>query len=156
MAKFKFEFDPFDYAKVEKPKGRKLSSILDEVADLVKEAVLTDVGETRSSVTGRIWPGLQSKEYKAEKKAQGGSSRADLELTGSMLDALTVKRTRRGTLELFVDSEKEQGKVDGHNNFTGQSKLPERKFIPASDEDFRPGIRKKIKSLLESLEDENA
>ena len=154
MAKFKFEFDPFDYAKVEKPKGRKLSSILDEVADLVKEAVLTDVGETRSPVTGRAFKGL-SKDYKAEKQAQGGSGSPDLELSGSMLDALTVKRTRRGTLELFVDSEKEQGKVDGHNNFTGQSKLPERKFIPHSDEDFRPAILNQIKSLLESLEDEN-
>jgi len=154
LAKFKFEFDPFEYAKVEKPKGRKLSSILDEVADLVKEAVLTDVGETRSPVTGRAFKSL-SKVYKEEKQAQGGSGSPDLELSGSMLDALTVKRTRRGTLELFVDSEKEQGKVDGHNNFTGQSKLPERKFIPASGEDFRPAIRKQIKTLIESLEEDD-
>jgi hypothetical protein len=145
---WRFEFDPFDYAKVTKPKGKKLSAILDEVADLVKESVLLDIGNSRSPVNGRSFKSL-SPDYRKEKEAKGGSGKADLELSGSMLDALTVKKTSNGKLQILVDDPSQQGKVDGHNNFTGQSKLPERKFIPDESEDFRPAIRKKIKTLID-------
>lgn len=81
------------------------------------------------------------------KQGISSTASANLELTGKMLDALTVK-VKGNQLEYFVDDESQQGKVDGHNNFTGKSKIPTRKFIPDTDESLRAGILKEIKTLV--------
>lgn len=142
----KYDFNPFEIAGIQ-VRGSKRKQILNRVANLVEELVLSDIGDTKSPVTGRQFKGL-SKKYKKRKDEEGATPIANLELEGDMLDSLTVVR-REGSLRLSVGAG-QQAKADGHNNFTGKSKLPERKFIPDAKkgEKLRPGIRDEIKRLV--------
>lgn len=121
---------------------------MNDVADLVKEQVLKDIGHGISPVTGRAFKGLSAK-YARMKRRRSGRVMPNLELSGRMLDALTVD-TKGNELEYYVSGSDQQGKVDGHNNFTGKSKLPQRKFIPASGESLRAGILDKIRQTIET------
>jgi hypothetical protein len=154
MAKiFKYEFDPFEIAGVSRPKGETKERILEKVSDYVLEEVLSFVGDGVSPVAGQGKFKALSNEYKKKKKADGSSPVPNLELEGDLLDALTVKKNKKGNLELFVDDPDQQGKVDGHNDFTGRSPLPRRAFIPSDDEGFKAKIEKTIKSIvLDELE----
>ena len=74
---------------------------------------------------------------------------ANLELSGDMLDSLEF-RVKGTKIEVGIWGS-EADKADGHNNFSGDSKLPERKFIPngSNGETFRPDIRQEVDSILE-------
>lgn len=157
--KVEYLFDPFEIAGVD-PESLPASvrrDVLAEVSDYVLESVLLDVADTRSPVTGRPFKGL-SKDYKERKEAEGGTPIANLLMDGDLLDALTVKKAGKTALALTV-SEDQQPKADGHNNFSGDSKLPRRPFIPDAkrDESFRPAIREGIRDIvLEALSDAEA
>lgn len=147
--KVKFDFIP------EALKGKRISEserkeILNEVADFVVESILKDVGSTKSPVTGRKFKKL-SEDYKKLKKEAGSGTSPNLELDGDMLDSLTAKVV--GNKIRVTVGDAEQGKADGHNNFSGKSKLPRRPFIPdeQKDETFRPKLRKEIDDLVEDL-----
>jgi hypothetical protein len=66
-----------------------------------------------------------------------------------MLDALTY-RIRGNSIEFGIWGE-EADKADGHNNFSGDSDLPRRPFIPKKDENFRPEIRDEIDAIIEEF-----
>ena len=101
-----------------------------------------------SSVTGRRWLGL-TKDYKNLKRKKGGSSKADMKLLGDMLNSLKFKQRADG-IEVGIFNAKQATKADGHNNHTGHSSLPPRKFIPSNEleENFRPGINKAIVEMI--------
>lgn len=160
MADVKYTFDPFELAGISRRgvSSEKREEVMSRVADYVKESVLNDVGNTRSPVTGRKFKGLSTKGkdggYRAQKARQGGTPVPNLELDGAMLGSLEVEQGER-RLTLTVGSD-QQDKADGHNNFSGKSKLPERKFIPnaADDETFRPAIRDGIKQIIDTVIEE--
>ena len=149
--KVAFEFDPFEMAGIDKSSldSRLVNEALSDIQDFVLESVLSDVAALKSPVTGRNFKALQSKEYIAHKKSKGLSPVPNLELDGSMLSSLKVVKKGKNRLVLTVDDE-EADKADGHNNHSGESKIPERKFIPHEDsgESFRPAIRNGIKDLV--------
>lgn len=69
-----------------------------------------------------------------------------------MLDAMTVKAAN-GKITVEI-SGKQGDKADGHNNHSGDSQLPLRRFIPKEGEDtFRKGIRDGIKVIARSYDD---
>ena len=148
-----YEFDPFDIAGVDPDTltASQRKAVLDEVTDFILESVLLDVAESRSPVTGRAFKGL-NKDYRAIKEDEGGTPVPNLELTGDLMDSLEVVKGKRGKLVLTV-SDDQQGKADGHNNHSGDSKLPRRPFIPdaARGETFRPKIREGIEAIIEDL-----
>lgn len=148
--KVEYEFDPFDVAGIDTTgmSNAEIKDALQEVENFIKESVLSDVGAQRSPVTGGKFKAL-SKAYKKQKIAEGGKGVPNLELSGAMLSGLET--FRKGDKIVLTVSDDEQAKADGHNNFSGDSKLPERKFIPNADagETFRPAIVKGIKNLLE-------
>jgi phage gpG-like protein len=157
MAKVKFTFDPFEIAKISRkdvPKEKR-ELVMQQVADYVVAAIKDDCSASKSPVTGRDFKKLKPK-YAASKTAQGASGVADLSLSGDLLESLEVERGDR-KLTLTVPSD-EQGKADGHNNFSGKSKLPKRKFIPnaENEETFRPGIREGIAAIIEAAADEDS
>jgi len=79
---------------------------------------------------------------------KGGYRTPNLELEGDMLDALTFETTSSGiTVGIFEDSG-QADKADGHNNFSGKSKLPLRRFIPKSDEEFKGSINTGVRQIL--------
>lgn len=162
MAKVQYKFDPFEIAGRDKKElsAGKREEVMSRVADYVKESVLVDVAESRSPVTGRRFKGLSTKGkdggYKARKVALGGDPTPNLRLRGAMLDSLVVDQgASRLTLTVGAD---QQDKADGHNNFSGKSKLPERKFIPdaSNDEGFRPSIRDGIAAIIDAAIEEES
>lgn len=65
-----------------------------------------------------------------------------------MLDALTSQNRKGDIIEVGIFKAKEQGKADGHNNFSGKSKLPTRRFIPSEKENFKRFINKGIDQII--------
>ena len=91
--------------------------------------------------------------YKKIKDKESGVTVANLELTGDMLDALEVVRKRGTKLSLQIEGD-EAPKADGHNNHSGDSPLPERRFIPKDGETLRDTIWRDVKRILQEYEDE--
>lgn len=157
MAKPKvaYKFDPFELVGKDKDNFSRSqrNQILEQVGDYVVSSVLDDCDSSRSPVTGRGFKKL-SQTYAKKKKAQVGTTAANLKLDGDLLGSLEVKKSG-GMLTLTVGSD-QQGKADGHNNFSGDSNLPTRKFIPndSEGETFRPGIRQGIREIIEALEED--
>lgn len=153
----KFDFDPFQIAGVSKRSipDDLFDDILDEVSNYVKEQVLSKVGDGESPVGGRGTFEKLDKDY--AKKEHGGNRTAKLELDGDLLDSVQIIRSG-SKLRLTVGDD-QQPKADGHNNFTGQSKLPTRRFIPfeRDGESFDDEILKEIKSIVRDAlpEDKN-
>lgn len=151
-----YDFDPEEETGIRVPKNKRAEA-LEAVADYVKESVLSTVGDGATPVEGGKWKKSLSKAYKKRKGDVSSSNFANLELHGDLLDSLDVKKRRGGTLRLTV-AESQMDKADGHNNFSGKSKLPERNFIPDASRGQRlsPKIRRGIKSILEEYsEDED-
>lgn len=152
-----YDFDPFDMFPDIKVRPGQRDAAKDEIAQFVKDQVLLDVGNGRSPVEGGEWKRKLSAEYAKRKAAEGGSNFANLELTGDMLDALDVVNGRGSKLRLQVEGKEQVAKADGHNNFSGDSTLPGRHFIPNADEDetFKARIRAGIRSILENYAEED-
>jgi len=156
LSDVKYEFDPFEIAGIDPsdltPAKRK--RIMKQVGDLVLGAVVLDVADLKSPVTGRQFKAL-SKDYREHKEALGGEPVPNLLLNGDMLESLTVTASVETSLTLTVGDD-QQAKADGHNNFSGQSRIPRRPFIPneGNGEKFRPAIREAIASLVEELANE--
>ena len=118
------------------------------------EQVLLSVNSEQSPVEGEKWPKL-SKEYKKKKLEELGSGRADLELTGDMLDALTFKNTKEGIqIGFFGD---QAWKADGHLKFSGlQNNCPKRRVLPGKGQDFDSKIQSGIDDILLQAKSDSA
>ena len=142
--KVEYVFDPFEIAGIDDNLSkREKSKVLEEIAAYVHESVLSYIGDSKSPVSGRKFP-LLDEEY--ANKEHGGNRVSHLELDGDLLDSIVVKK--KGNELILTVSQDQQGKADGHNNFTGKSKLPLRQFIPKEDQNFVPEIRNGIKSII--------
>ena len=145
-----YKFDPFKVTKTKKPKGASKREILNEVQDFVVESVLDDVGATTSPVAGHgKFPKL-TKKYRDIKKNLARPI-ANLEFSGDMLDSL--KAPISGSELTLKVSQSQNDKADGHNNHSGKSSLPLRRFIPKGSETFRPKILRGIKRIIKSFEE---
>lgn len=124
-----------------------IQSAKDAVGSFVVDAILTRVADGTSPVTGRKFKEL-SKNY--ADKMKGGDRNPNLELFGDMLNSLGYKPTKEG-IAVGIMSEDQRPKADGHNNLSGKSSLPQRRFIPATDENFVPSIRSEIDKILDEF-----
>jgi hypothetical protein len=122
-----------------------------EVGDLVIDEILRSLSEGKSPVKGERFKKLDA-QYAKEFK--GGDRTPNLELTGDMLDALKVKNTKDG-IEVGIFSKKQTPKADGHNNFSGESKLPQRRFIPSEDQEFKRDIQNRIKAVVNEFKEKD-
>jgi len=147
-----YKFDPLKELNIDIPKSNRKEA-LEAAATYLKEAVLDYIGEGKSPVSGfGKFPGY-TKEYKSEKGASSSSSAVNLELSGEMLDALSVKVTG-SKLELGVFGGDELlGKAEGNNLGTyGQpNPIPGkvRRFIPLDGENLKRDILRNMKTILE-------
>jgi phage gpG-like protein len=98
--------------------------LIDSIKDYLKD------GE--SPVAGYKFKPL-NKDYANEKK--GGDRTPNLKLEGDLLNSLSAEY-EGDTLVIGVSSSQE-GKADGHNNFSGDSNLPTRRFLADSGEIFK-------------------
>lgn len=104
-----------------------------------------NVAKRKSPITGESFPSL-SEAYKKEKEADGFDGVPDLQRSGNMLDSLSYRITSEG-LELGVYGEAAP-RADGHNNLSGDSKLPLRQFLPNVGESFAPSIEREIERIV--------
>ena len=116
-----------------------------DVGEFVRDEIFRFVSRGNSPVAGRGAFQRLNKEYADNEK--GGNRTANLELKGDMLDSLEFELTSRG-IEIGIFDSDEQGKADGHNNFSGDSKLPTRRFIPDENEDFNGRIMTGVRQIL--------
>lgn len=128
------------------------SKLKQDIGEFLKEQILLKVADAVSPVTGDAFDRL-SKEYKAKKSAEGYSTTPNLEVTGDMLGALDYQITSDG-IEIGVYGD-QAPKADGHNNFSGKSQLPERRFIPDEGQEFSPDIMQDVDNIIADTVAEN-
>ena len=143
--KVKYDFKPFSgrtMTKAAKGRARK------EIKQFITTTVKADLAKGQSSVTGRRMPSLNKEYAKAQK---GGNRTPNLKLEGDYQASFRVKKSPQGTNWMrFTTLQGQQPKADGHNNFTGKSKLPKRQSFPnrGNGEKFRAGIERGIEQIV--------
>lgn len=146
------EIDLFSDVGYTVPSGLK-EDIASEVGEYLKEQILKAVAESTSPISGGAFKKSLSPEFKKLKQAEGLPGVANLEFSGKMLDSLDYKVTSKG-IELGVFGEPAK-RADGHNNFSGESKLPKRQFLPEEGQNFKSTISKEIDKIIrDKLADE--
>lgn len=129
------------------PENRK-ESVKKEVGDFVVDEILRRVSDGKSPLKGTPkWKKLD-KEYAA--KFKNGNRTPNLEFTGQMLNELRAQPTSDGVKVGYLSGAPNDvlNKADGHNDHSGRSSLPKRRFIPTDNEEFYAEISRGIKSIL--------
>jgi len=121
------------------------TTVKQEIGNFIIEEIMRSVSEGTSPVSGRGKFKILNKQY--AKSQKGGDRNPNLDLFGDMLDSLTFKNTSQG-IEVGIFRSSQVPKADGHNNFSGESTLPERRFIPDESEGFKRDIEKGIKDII--------
>lgn len=148
-----YTFDPFEGMKLDDDAR---SAAIDEAASLVKEQLLSYIGDAKSPVKGYgAFKGL-SKEYQKFKEEHSSSAIPNLELYGDMLDALQVRATDDGRLQIVIEGH-QADKADGHCQLTGRESdnpLPLRRFIPHAGhgETLAPAILSAVRHIGQQYE----
>lgn len=122
------------------------AAALNEIGEYLVEQTLLNAAESSSPVKGELIPALTSKQYKLKKQEEAGNTKANLELSGDMLNAVDYQITSDG-LKIGVFGS-EALKADGHNNFSGDSKLPKRRIFPGEGQQYRSNIEKEIVRII--------
>lgn len=151
--KVEYIFDPFEITNRDPLPTDKRAEALDDISNFVLESVLQHVGETNSPVSGHGKFKALGKAWKAKKEEEGGTPIPNLEFTGSMLSALECN-IKGGKLVLRIKGS-ESDKADGHNNHSGKSEIPTRRFIPleSDGETFKKEIINGIKTIIDTYEE---
>jgi phage gpG-like protein len=129
--------------------------LAEEVGEFLRDKVLQYASEAKSPVSGGGWKKTLSPKYKALKKEESGSTIANLELFGDMLDALDIKTTKN-TVEIGIWDKEQAQKLDGHGHYGvfGENKyLPERRLLPDSKQTFKREIIKDMKEIIKEYGD---
>ena len=126
-----------------------------QVGDFVTSQIKRSARNLSSPVQGERWKPTLSKEYAKDKKKMGGSSSADLRLTGSLMNNLTHKPADGGEVHVGIrkstdrDGRPNDRKAIGHNHFEA-SKVPRRRFLPDKGQSFKKSIEAGINRIVEA------
>lgn len=131
--------------------GRDLSTkiqnrIREEVGTYIVEQSLAAVAESKSPVVGESIPALKKGPYREKKSQELGTTRADLQFSGEMLDSFDFKSAPEG-IKVGVFGERAPA-ADGHNNLSGKSDLPRRRFIPDEGQNYKSDITKEVNRIV--------
>lgn len=151
----RYDFDPEKLTGVKVAKGARREA-LDEVADYVKEAILSNTADQRTSVDGGRWKKKITKDYwKNVKSEESNVNGANMELTGDMLDALDTKVVSgKVRIQIAGDQEaKAEGNLIGSYG-RGPDSSKAREFMPHKrGQKLSPDIVAGIKQILERYEE---
>jgi hypothetical protein len=117
-----------------------------EVGEFLVEQTLMSLGDAKSPISRAPYKKTLSKDYKKEKTAAGRSGVADLEFSGDMKDSFKFRSTDEGIK--IGHFGKEAGKADGHNNFSGQSDLPERRYLPKEGDKYKAELQAEVDNII--------
>lgn len=118
-----------------------------DIAEVLVDEIKSYLADGESPVDGYFSFKDLNPEYAEREKS--GDRTANLNLEGDLWDSIAVDFDEN-VLKVGVFDKSQTGKADGHNNFSGRSKLPTRRFIPSSRESFKPEIMRKIDVLINS------
>lgn len=140
--KIKYDFNPFEGLR-----GDARKRAAKELKEYVRDSVINKLQDGKSPVSGQRSFKTLSKEY-AEKE-KGGRRLPNLRLEGDLYKGIEVVDSPKGALRLTV-TQSQMNKADGHNNFTGRSKLPKRQFVPdeRANQKFKRDIEIGIKEIV--------
>ncbi len=99
----------------------KQSAYKDEAGEYIVSEIKRSLAQGKSPVEGLKKFKILSKDYADDEK--GGNRQPNLNLDGDMIASIDFKKTDTGIKVGIFDSN-EVDKADGHNNFSGKSKLP--------------------------------
>jgi len=131
----------------------------EEISEYIVDTILDYVSKGESPVSGGKWSEL-SPEYKKIKAKISGSSKANMELFGDMLDDLSAEFSGNRLKVGFGKDADELSKLkaENHNKFTARSKkksaktkkykVPERNFIPRKTQSFKKEIMRDISNII--------
>ncbi len=153
IKKVAYQFNPEDLTGLKIDKGI-AKETREQIAEAIHEFILDSVGQGKTPVAGGSWKRTLSKEYAKIKKEESGISYSNMELHGDMLDSLEVV-VKGKNIEVRIAGS-EAPKADGHNNFSGDSKLPTRSFIPNANkgQTFKRPIIDEMKNIIREMSDE--
>lgn len=119
-----------------------------DVGEYLVEQTLLSLSDRKSPVSKANYTSrLTSKAYKKFKESEGRSGVADLEFEGDLKDSLRFKKTDKG-IKIGHFNASQAPKADGHNNFSGDSKLPERRYLPLEGEKYKRNIQREIDRII--------
>jgi len=120
--------------------------VKNEIGELIVDEILRSVSSGKSPVEEERKRFDELNQDYADRE-KGGDTTPNLELTSDMLNSLDFKRTRSG-VAVGITKSSQRDKAEGHNNFFGESKLPQRRFIPAFNQGFKTSIMNKVKDII--------
>lgn len=131
--------------------GRKLplkvkERIANDVGHYLVEQTLVAMNEKKSPVSGEGSFKALSKGYKKKKLEEIGSGEANLEFDGVLKDELDFEVTDKG-VSIGVFGERAPA-ADGHNNLSGKSHLPTRRFLPDIGQNYKSEIKKEVERII--------
>lgn len=141
-------FSDLDLNKEQKKKVR------DAVSDFIIEQTLLSVADEKSPIQGEGWKKSLSKEYRKKKLDEIGNSKSDMQFTGETLDSLSAEDHPDG-IKIGVFGERAPA-ADGHNNLSGKSKLPQRRYIPDKGQEYKSDIQKEVERIITDVIAEDA
>jgi len=147
-----YKFNPIKDLDLSIPKDKQAEA-LRAASEFIKETMLDYIGEMKSPVSGGRWVKTLSTGYLKKKEEESGVSQANLELTGHLLDNLSVD-VKGSNIVIDVDPE-DRGKALGHltGEYGKHSKEKPRQFMPQPGQEFKKQILSDLKQLLSEYED---
>jgi hypothetical protein len=122
------------------------SRVKQDVGEFLVESLLSSAAKGQSSVAGEGSFDPLSPIYRKKKVAEGHAGKANLELSGDLLDGLTFEETNKGIELGWFGAE--AGKADGHNNLSGKSHLPQRRLLPDVGQSFSDSIQSGAEKII--------
>jgi len=120
--------------------------VKEEIGEYLVEQILAHNAESKSPVSGYGKYKALSPAYRLEKEESGRAGEPNLDFYGDMNSALDFELTEDGIkVGVFGD---QAPKADGHNNLSGLSKLPTRRFLPDIGEGFKRDIDQEIETII--------
>ena len=132
----------------------------EEIGQFLVDYIIDQVGSSKSPVEGGRFDAALTKKYKKIKSEISGSSKANLELFGDMLDSIDYK-TNNGNIEVGIFNDEEQAsKAYGHNSgYRGHPTIKynkyKREFIPKSNQSFKSSANKEIDRIINDYASED-
>ena len=105
------------------------------------------LGGDKAEIKRQAYAFLEDLQYKDFKKKFSSSGKANMELTGDMLDALDWENLGGNSLEVGLFDPEQAAKAHKHNT---SDKYP-RQFIPAKDQQFNDKITTGIEDIIASF-----
>lgn len=139
--------DLSSYGLLEVPASKR-REVKEEVAEFITNEIQLFLADGKSPVSKESFKRL-SKEYAQREK--DGDRTPDLNLEGDLWQSIDAQLRKGSQIEVGIFKKSEQGKADGHNNFSGKSAM-QRRFIPSQDQKFVKSIETGISQIIKQAQ----